>query len=109
MKRYRRASADSLRMGDQRLELPGGPPPHAAEPAVIRRKAGIAVARRLPLARGGPAGVRRGMPASTPDHPLHVLAGIGRTPWIKRGRLLVAGRTVNVLAPFRDISKHVME
>src|SRR5262249_50020068 len=85
----------------------GGDTPHTAEAAIVGRKTGIGIAGALPLAHGGAAHLRAGLPVSAAQHPFHILSRTGRPMWIGCRTCLIVLRVVDILAPHRDIAVHI--
>src|SRR5690242_10893038 len=93
----------------QLFQFRGRRTPDAAEAAEICRKARVGVSGALPLAIRHAGGVGSTIPVPATHHALYIGAGALGTGGVGGGAVFVPGRTVDVLAPLRDVPVHVKE
>src|ERR1051325_1471265 len=78
--------------------------PNATKPAKVRVEASVRIAGALTLPQRRATKVRARLPRTAAHHALRVFARIRRAARVGFRALLVISRTVNILAPFRDVS-----
>src|SRR5580658_4032447 len=96
-------------IGLQLLQFGRGNSAHAAKAAEIGVEASVRVTRALALAISSTAHVRAGFPGTSAHDAFDILARAGRPMRIEGRAFLIITRTIDIIAPLRNVSIHVIE